>query len=338
MEKVQWSWVKAHAGFLLNECADMLATKRVRNETPQVNVQFLHPINEDTDHTEYEFADGEIPPVPSNWTGDVQPPQVYTMAEPSRDIAKPLPEVTSLGVTSFPVDAAYSDDAVSESDTQPAPPEDEETEEKGPAQMFPAIVSLPTSEPLPRPKPTWWSDAWEMLDGIQSESSVRDYLIPVSGEEFRVRCESDVHAIDLYCSRSVIDPVTGESRLANEQDDENQVVTGVMWSDEVITMSAVYGKGRDPNELHLLHLKRMLDACPANHAFFLHTSSEFLLTEGEKFRELEESGSIGEVWNQIHSHWKNIWGHLGNQGKMLGIMGRSSEEFPQRSVALRKHS
>jgi hypothetical protein len=312
----------------------MLATKGVRNETPPLNVQFLHQINEDTDHIEYKFANGEIPPAPSHWTGDVPPPQVYTMAKPSLEAAI------------SPLDVAFSDDADSDSEIQPIQLDTQneaqistpEIEEKGPAQTFPTIVSLPTPEPLPRPKPTWWSEAWEMLDGIQSESQLRNSLTPMSGEEFRLKCGSDVHAIDLYCSRSVIDPITGESRLADEQDDERQVVTGVMWSDEAITKSVVYGKGRDPNELDLLHLKKMLDACPADRAFTLHTSSEFLLVEGEKFRELVESGSLGEVWNQIHGHWKNIWGHMSIQGKMLGIMGRSSEEFPQRSVALRKHS
>jgi hypothetical protein len=71
-----------------------------------------------------------------------------------------------------------------------------------------------------------------MLDGIQSEDMRFGYLTPMSREEFRYRCASDVHAIDLYCTRSIIDPITGESRLATEQDDENQVVGGVLWSDE----------------------------------------------------------------------------------------------------------
>jgi hypothetical protein len=116
----------------------------------------------------------------------------------------------------------------------------------------------------------------------------------MSGEEFRLKCESDVHASDLYCSRSVLDPVTGESRLAEERD-ENQVVAGLMWSDEAITMSAVCAKGRSLDGLFLLHLKRMLDASPSNGAFTLHTSSAFLRTEGEKFRELIERGELGAV-------------------------------------------
>jgi hypothetical protein len=166
---------------------------------------------------------------------------------------------------------------VTESDSWPTPiDEGSDVEKKGPAQLFPTIVSFqpPEPEPLPRPKPTWWSDAWEMLDGMESESPLCQYMIPMSGEAFRHKCESDIHAIDLYCSRSVIDPVTGESRLANEQDDENQVVGGVMWSDEAITMSAVCRKGQDPFEIDLHHLKKMLEVVPNGRRITLHTTSE----------------------------------------------------------------
>jgi hypothetical protein len=71
-----------HAGYLLNECADMLSTKGVRNETPPARVQFVHPINEDTDMTEYTFKDGELPVPPSNWTGDTVLPEniLYPLA------------------------------------------------------------------------------------------------------------------------------------------------------------------------------------------------------------------------------------------------------------------
>jgi hypothetical protein len=267
----------------------MLATKGVRNETPPANVQFLHPINEDTDHTEYEFVDGELPPVPSNWTGDTPPPEVYTMAKPI---------VPPLGVL-------FSDDAENDSEAQPtqldvqndAQASTPETEGRPPAQLFPTIVSLPTPEPLPKPKPQWWSEAWDMLEGIQSEDQRIGILTPVCGDEFRLKCESDIHAIDVYCSQPVFDPVTSESRSATEEDDEFQVAAGVMWSDEVITMSAVYGKGRDPNDMHVHHLKKIVDLCPAGRGLTLHTSSEFLRTEGEKFRGLVANNNNIFTWS-----------------------------------------
>jgi hypothetical protein len=62
-----------------------------------------------------------------------------------------------------------------------------------------------------------------------------------------------------------------------------------------------------------------------------------LVTEGEKFREWIESGSIGEVWNQVHSDWKNIFGHMSLQEKLIGIALRFEVEFQQRQAALQKH-
>jgi ribonuclease HI len=98
MAVVRWSWVKAHAGYLLNECADMLATKGVRNETPPVLVQYLHPINEDTDTTKYSFKENELPTPPSDWTGDSLPPDgaLYTAARLnlSSTLAPALPETS----------------------------------------------------------------------------------------------------------------------------------------------------------------------------------------------------------------------------------------------------
>jgi ribonuclease HI len=79
MRVVQWTWVKAHNWYLLNECADMLATKGVANETPYSNVQYLHPINENIDFETYEFKEGEIPPLSGNWQGDILPETVFTM-------------------------------------------------------------------------------------------------------------------------------------------------------------------------------------------------------------------------------------------------------------------
>jgi hypothetical protein len=311
-----------------------------------VNVQYLHPINEDTDFEEYEFANGELPPVPSNWTGDTRPPNLYEMPKSftSNPASDPVP-TPELAATSVQVgETIFSDDESSDADTKLArcviPEEDSVEEEKGPAQLFPTIVSLPTPEPEPLPsqKPAWWTEAWDILDGIRSEHTIPRNLIPMSPEEFSYRCNSDVHAIDQYCTRSIIDPDTGESRLAGEADDENQVVTGVIWSDEAITMSDVHGKGRDPDELFLAHLKKMLDLCPNHGAFYMYSASEFLVTEGSKFREWVESDSLGRIWDQIHGNWKNIWGHLKMQGKHLSVVGRSADEFPQQSEALRKYS
>jgi hypothetical protein len=57
VKKVKWTWLKGHSGVLLNECADMLATKGVNNEQPPALVQYLVPTGEDTDTEVYELKD-----------------------------------------------------------------------------------------------------------------------------------------------------------------------------------------------------------------------------------------------------------------------------------------
>jgi ribonuclease HI len=62
MRRVEWSWVKAHNGRLLNECADMLATKGVFGEQRPCAVESVRTRGEDSDHTVYELLDGEETP------------------------------------------------------------------------------------------------------------------------------------------------------------------------------------------------------------------------------------------------------------------------------------
>jgi ribonuclease HI len=56
--KIEWSWVNSHSGIMLNECADMSATKGVMNEPPQGLVQYVVPVGEETDTQESEMKDG----------------------------------------------------------------------------------------------------------------------------------------------------------------------------------------------------------------------------------------------------------------------------------------
>jgi ribonuclease HI len=353
MATVRWSWVKAHAGYLLNECADMLATKGVRNETPPVRVQYLHPINEDTDTTEYTFRDNELPTPPSDWTGESMPPEgaLYTVGKLNLSSAPQIvPQTVPQTVPGLPAtspfavvlsDSSDSDIAISDEESSnpwPAPATTPDSaDEKGKAQLFPTIASLPTPAPTPevQERPQWWTEAWDMLEGIESEDQRKGYLRPVDGVHFLARCESDIHEIDNYCSRTVVE-ASGAERLAQEADDMHQTVCGAIWSDEVITLSATCGKGVDPNERFLHHLKCILQLVPNGRGITLHTSSEFLLEEGEKFRQWVQSGQIAQAYSQMHSAWRNILGHMENQGKLIAIVRQEAGEFPQQEAALRK--
>jgi ribonuclease HI len=66
MKRVEWSWMKAHNGRLLNECADTLATKGVKNEPRSSPAQFVRVVGEDTDKEIYVLRDGEETPLVSD--------------------------------------------------------------------------------------------------------------------------------------------------------------------------------------------------------------------------------------------------------------------------------
>jgi hypothetical protein len=163
-----------------------------------------------------------------------------------------------------------------------------------------------------------------MLDGIESEDIRIGYLPPMSGEAFRYKCKSDVHTMDIYCTRQ------------DENYDENQVVGGVMWSDEATTFSAAYGKEKDQNEIHLHNLTKMLDCIPNGRGLTMHTTSGFLVAEGGKFRGWVECGRVQEIWNDMNSDWKTILGNMELQGKLIGTELWKAGMLQQQEAALIK--
>jgi hypothetical protein len=149
MRVVQWTWVKAHYGCLLNECAGTLATKGVRTETQSANTQYHHPINEDIDSNEYESAEGEPSPIPSNWKGHVVPEKdgVYTQKSDA-NVATFLSSTTSPETTPYqsgpfsavPTDVPSDDTSEPESDVFPQPQDSEDDGKfKG---VFPARIPI----------------------------------------------------------------------------------------------------------------------------------------------------------------------------------------------------
>jgi ribonuclease HI len=58
--RINWSWVKAHSGILLNECADLLATRGIFGcKSQNRHPQHVTSLGEDTDNEECELSDDE---------------------------------------------------------------------------------------------------------------------------------------------------------------------------------------------------------------------------------------------------------------------------------------
>jgi hypothetical protein len=143
MKRVEWSWVKAHNGTLLNEGADMLATKGVMNEPRQCPIECVRVVGEDTDSETYEMRDGEDTPL-VNGDDSILPEgrtfvlkdgnrfphaQYLSESEPESDVPEPdFDEMAKVPVTPWPTSPEPSEPE--ESDTQPQPPEDSEDHEE----------------------------------------------------------------------------------------------------------------------------------------------------------------------------------------------------------------
>jgi hypothetical protein len=75
--RVEWSWVRAHSGLVLNECVDVLATRGIFNKPRQNDdIQVMVPVGEDTDSTQYALEDGEET-LSVNWKEPYRPERTY---------------------------------------------------------------------------------------------------------------------------------------------------------------------------------------------------------------------------------------------------------------------
>jgi hypothetical protein len=150
MRKIEWWWMKAHSGILLNECADMLATKGVKNEEQPALVQYLTPVGEDTNARVYEIKEGEATPMDRS-RGEEKPERTYVMKD-GDNLADYLASAPPSGgdsvgistVVSAVVSDVVSDDIseLEESNKPPMPIDDSAQPE------------------VPRAKPEWWTAAW----------------------------------------------------------------------------------------------------------------------------------------------------------------------------------
>jgi ribonuclease HI len=182
MRRVEWSWVKAHNGRLLNECADMLATKGVRGEPRSCPVATVRVAGEDVDSTEYVLQDGEETPVAGKEGEWYAAGQTYVLKANSSDrpfsvgpdnveqrIEANLRE--TLDLTTRDVQKSVHEQSPVESEDDASFPIPEEPQESSSPQWETGedigrkiyrIVKFWTEhvEWETRPRPEWWSPPW----------------------------------------------------------------------------------------------------------------------------------------------------------------------------------
>jgi ribonuclease HI len=264
MRRVEWSWVKAHDGRLLNECADMLATKGVLGEQRTCPVETVRVVWEDTDASQYELRDGEETPVAGK-DGDQYPvgqtyvlkagpdaPDGFSMSsvpshigpdqEMEQRIENCLKETIELcerpesETAAEPVKLTWEQ---VESDSHPIPDclDDDDDREPIPMPFF-----APTHMPQPPPSYEWWTPAWESLNGMLGLGGVQP-LIPVCPSQFKDLVDSDVFMVDDVMFQSKIDSDTGEPVDARTDPEFITVVAGCIHNNQYATLIKVGRKG-----------------------------------------------------------------------------------------------
>jgi ribonuclease HI len=367
MRRVEWSWVKAHNGRLLNECADTLATKGVRNEPRPCPVATVRVAGEDTDETVYELRDGEETPTagkdgagyPTGRTyvlkahaaddpfrADKQSSQVQDETLEQR-IEENLQEIRDLSTPRVPEIVRPLGQTDSEDENVfPMPEEPQESSspqyETGDAvvQKAQRVAQFWTEqvEWETRPKPEWWSQTWEELAEVRRADSSR---IPTgSPKEFKECIVDDVFAMDTAImqlreaddSDAIID--------ASVDPDLINVASAGIWNEHGSTLLRKCDRGHDLNDLTLSLFKDVLLLTPDNRTLTYATGSEWLIeqwTDMLRWKSIDYKGLDREA---CPYQWKGIMEHVETRLSNVTLVRSGDtaiEERIRRAVTLYGH-
>jgi hypothetical protein len=306
----------------------------VSNETPFANVQYLHPINEDTDFETHVFKEGEATKSPTSWDGDEKPESAWMQKGNGRVF---LSSTASPDTSAWP--SAVASDVASdneseieiESDTQPQPPESGD-EVRSKHSFISAFdhgfrpPAPPPPEPVIPARPSWWAAPWEKLEqeALPGTLLIPQVLCPL---QFKELATSDIRAIDMYRSETEIDPVTGEKITGREGYDLFHGVTGVVSSDEYVTLSRSVGYNCNDENMLLANAAAMMSLVPQGQLLALHTCSSWLATEFQKMIGHVECQFSGKMsWDEVPPEWKKILEYVQNKDEVSGISIKNRQE------------
>jgi hypothetical protein len=282
--------MKAHNGRLLNECADMLATKGVHDEPRECPIATVRVVGEDVDNTTYELQDGEETPTVGKDGEGYPEGKTYVLKAHSTDnpfrkiqqgspdeaemlvqgIEESLKEVREISIRVIQASEPESKSAESEDEeTFPMPEEYQESSspqfETGEAvsQKLHRMVKFWTEqvEWETRPRPEWWSPAWEELAETRNGDGSR---IPTGWpKEFKECITEDVFALDARTMQLREDGDTGTIIDASVDPELINVASAVIWNSHGATMLRKCDRGQDLNDLVLSLFKEVLNCSPS---------------------------------------------------------------------------
>jgi hypothetical protein len=148
----------------------------------------------------------------------------------------------------------------------------------------------------------------------------------VSPMEFRDQVDPNVRELDFYGSRKKIDPNTGEEMVGGDGSHMFHGVVGIVWSDELVTLTRAAGHNGVEEESIMSSVAGMMSLVPEGRMLELHTESEWLAAEMEKMRghaAVDFSGDLS--WDEVPAQWKRVLEYVSNGSQVRGIHVASRE-------------
>jgi hypothetical protein len=124
-----------------------------------------------------------------------------------------------------------------------------------------------------RPRPTWWSPAWEGLADVRDGNGKR--VLPISPLDFKENMTEDVYMSDDVVWELGVDADTREQVDYRSNPELMNVASGVVWNAQGSTLLRRCDRGGDPNDLLLSLFEHAVKLVPNDYAMVYATHSDW---------------------------------------------------------------
>jgi hypothetical protein len=187
-----------------------------------------------------------------------------------------------------------------------------------------------------RPKPTWWSQAWEEMAELKRPDGTR---IPTgSPAEFKECITGDVTATDSFAFEAMVDGSPGQIVGPSVNLDLTNVVAAGVWTESGSTIIRRCGRDVDINELSLAAFKDILSVTPDACELIYITHSDWLLGQWSDMIAWKDADYQGLDRKACPHYWEDIMGHAETRlSKVTMYHINDREVWPPFKEAVRKY-
>jgi hypothetical protein len=172
-----------------------------------------------------------------------------------------------------------------------------------------------------RPRPDWWSPAWEAMAELKKPDGTR---IPTgSPAEFKECITGDVIATDSFAFQSKTSGIPGQDVHPSVDPDLTNCVAGGVWNESGSTMVRRCGRDVDINELSLATFKDVLSVTPDACELTYVTCSDWLLGQWLDMLAWKEANYEGLDRKACPYYWQDIMGHAETRLSKVTMMSLS---------------